>query len=265
MLGPMRRRRRRRGERIMFIAHVKLSSQQSNQYKEAPETRINLVPNFTATSRQNTGQQVKKTHVLHGWRTSLNILQQLHGGGVTNIRILEAGLHTLPAPDDYLKATPDFILKYEVNGQEHTQAVECKCPYYGRDGKKAGADRMCRAEYILQTHGQTKAVSCRKALLVSWGPESTRVFQIDFSDDLWEDMRKWPGLWFGASIPSTKHALCQRIHETIKLRAKWASTPTKSTAILSARAMDDAASQSSTQGKRKRTSSRAQGGEGGTA
>ena len=181
----------------------------------------------TIMQNQDAGdnQITRLQHQLDEVNTSLNtgrvapgILLKLRGFGITGIRVYESGLYTLPAPEDMLKATPDFVLKYtDKHGAEVTESVECKNPYYGDDGKTAQEDRTCRPCYVLQTTMQMKALNCNQALLVSSGSEVTRIFPIKFDKALWEMMSEWSHKWF---TPQQFPARRQQIVTNIIERAK---------------------------------------------
>ena len=128
---------------------------------------------------------------------------------------------SVKAPDGvYQTYTLKIIIKIKI-----IINVEIKCPWYGEDGKTAHCDRNCRPDYILQTHLEMKALDCSETLLVSWGPETTRVFPIKFSSELFQDMSEWAKRWFTSdSCPTLGQTTCvERIKEATQTIAAEAS------------------------------------------
>ena len=150
------------------------------------------------------------------------------GRQITDIEVFQTGLYTLPAPDEYLKCTPDYMLRYKIQGSPATIAVEIKCPYYGRNGRNPCADRACKEAYVLQTHLQMRALGCDTAWLVSWGPQETVVFRIKFCEDLWKMMSDWARRWFDsvqcpdhrADLPKQLKNCCQEVAK-LATRQRW--------------------------------------------
>ena len=150
------------------------------------------------------------------------------GRQITDIEVFQTGLYTLPAPDEYLKCTPDYMLRYKIQGSPATIAIEIKCPYYGRNGTNPCADRACKEAYVLQTHLQMRALGCDTAWLVSWGPQETVVFRIKFCEDLWKMMSDWARRWFDsvqcpdhrADLPKQLKNCCQEVAK-LATRQRW--------------------------------------------
>ena len=165
----------------------------------------------TATLKQNVGSYLRR---------------RFPGCTISHIQIRQTGLYTLPPPDNYLKCTPDLYFTFKKDGiTQPTINVEIKCPWYGEDGKTAHCDRNCRPDYILHTHFEMKALVCSETLLVSWGPETTRVFPIKFSSELFQDMSEWSKRWFTSdSCPTLGQTTCvERIKEATQTIAAEAS------------------------------------------
>ena len=108
--------------------------------------------------------------------------------GGEDIQFHETGLWRLSGHKVSMVAvSPDGILMQ--NGRP-VAVVEIKCPYRGGCPK---ADPKFKAYHLLQVHAQMKAVGVDKAYLISWGPDTSKVFPIQFNEELWGKMTEWIG------------------------------------------------------------------------
>ncbi len=108
----------------------------------------------------------------------------LPSGG--DIEFHETGLWRLSDKKVAMVAvSPDGIL---MRNGIPVAVVEIKCPYRGGCPK---ADPEFKAYHLLQVHAQMKAVGVDKAYLISWGPDTSKVFPIKFNEELWGKMTEW--------------------------------------------------------------------------
>lgn len=95
-----------------------------------------------------------------------------------NLQFCETGHHRLPEPLNMMGSSPDGIVTDQDGNVIET--FEIKCPYCGGNPH---ADLQMRPYYGLQVHAQMKACHVRRATLVSWGREVSRVYRIEFNDE----------------------------------------------------------------------------------
>jgi len=103
--------------------------------------------------------------------------------------------------------SPDGILMQ--NGRP-VAVVEIKCPYRGGCPK---ADPKFKAYHLLQVHAQMKAVGVDKAYLISWGPDTSKVFPIKFNEELWGKMTEWIELFWESMRGDQAPEVCDKTKE----------------------------------------------------
>ena len=115
-------------------------------------------------------------------------------------KFYEEGLYRLGKvgdETDFVNVSPDGSIV--ANGKVY--AVEAKCPFFGMHGQGPAADSACRASYVLQVHAHMVALGARTAYLISWDPDSSTIYEMEFSDELWGLMKEWLLEWKVSTDP----------------------------------------------------------------
>ena len=137
-------------------------------------------------------------------------------------KFYEEGLYRLGKvgdETDFVTDSPDGSIV--VNGKVY--AVEAKCPFYGMRGQCPAADSACRASYVLQVHAHMVALGARTAYLISWDPDSSTIYEMEFSDELWGLMKEWLLEWKVSTEPLKACAKTKAVTDLANILAQKAT------------------------------------------